>query len=281
MLTELNGKCGTFCGPALRGELRCPLNVRATSEDVVTGHLWGTLSVIDPRWWLPDLLNRGLGDDRFRRRLFRRFRIDVWERQRRPSNLPWREGATEVDVVPRWENPPTTAFVEMKLGSPVARATARNDGSHFPADQVARNLRVGLDECGRLPSGRLLAAPRRNFALLLLTPHGDPAAVAPYRTPDQIRSALPPSLGEPDLPSCPFVGTLSYADVADALAVNRRLLSRPERVLADRLGEYLRTTTNRCPRPAGVGGLRDDAGAGANSKPNPKRGERGKRTRRG
>jgi hypothetical protein len=54
MLTELGGKGGSICQQALDGKLRCPLIVRPTSEDVITGHLWGTLSVLNPRWWLPD-----------------------------------------------------------------------------------------------------------------------------------------------------------------------------------------------------------------------------------
>lgn len=39
MLTELHGKAGTFCEPAKQGKLRCPLLVRSTSEDVITGQL--------------------------------------------------------------------------------------------------------------------------------------------------------------------------------------------------------------------------------------------------
>ena len=66
MLTELNSKAGCLCEPARKGEMRCPLIVRPTSEDVVTGHLFGILKVLNPRWWLPDFLNRGLGAERFR-----------------------------------------------------------------------------------------------------------------------------------------------------------------------------------------------------------------------
>jgi len=60
MLTELGRKGGCLCEPAKKGELRCPLIVRSTSEDVVTGNLFGTLGAINPRWWLPDLLNQAL-----------------------------------------------------------------------------------------------------------------------------------------------------------------------------------------------------------------------------
>ena len=67
MLTEMNGKGGTLCSQARTGSIRCPLIVRPTSEDVITGHLFQMLGYINPRWWLPDLLNAGLGADRFRR----------------------------------------------------------------------------------------------------------------------------------------------------------------------------------------------------------------------
>ena len=43
MLTELRGKGGRICQPALDGALRCPLIARPTSEDVVTGNLFGDI----------------------------------------------------------------------------------------------------------------------------------------------------------------------------------------------------------------------------------------------
>jgi len=42
-------------------KLRCPLIVRPTSEDVITGHVFQTLGIINPRWWLADMLNLALG----------------------------------------------------------------------------------------------------------------------------------------------------------------------------------------------------------------------------
>ena len=61
MLTELHGKAGRICQSALDGQLRCPLIVRPTSEDVVTGHLCQVLRALNSRWWLPDLLNLAVG----------------------------------------------------------------------------------------------------------------------------------------------------------------------------------------------------------------------------
>src|SRR5438309_1959809 len=83
MLTELLRKGGCLCQPAKEGKLRCPLIVRPTSEDVVTGHLFQVLKAINPRWWLPDFLNEALGVVPFHRQVFRNLRIDLW--QNKPS----------------------------------------------------------------------------------------------------------------------------------------------------------------------------------------------------
>lgn len=77
MLTEILGKGGCLCSPARSGELRCPLIVRPTSEDVITGQLFQTLGLINPRHWLPQLLNCGLRTRRFRQQVFRRLKIDL------------------------------------------------------------------------------------------------------------------------------------------------------------------------------------------------------------
>ncbi len=81
MLTELNGKGGNLCSQARTGAIRCPLIVRSTSEDVITGHLFRSLGYINSRWWLPDLLNKALGSDRFRRQVHRRMKIQLWANQ--------------------------------------------------------------------------------------------------------------------------------------------------------------------------------------------------------
>ena len=123
MLTELGGKGGSLCELARRGELKCPLMVRATSEDILTGNIFTCLQAINPRWWLPDLLNTALGSNRFTTQFYRRFTIDLWRKQPTfPAYLlPWEEGKTEVDVEISWENPPTTVFIEMKYGLSIVR----------------------------------------------------------------------------------------------------------------------------------------------------------------
>ena len=59
MLTELHNKGGRVCREARKGNIRCPLIVRPTSEDVITGHMAQAFRVLNPRWFLPDILNHG------------------------------------------------------------------------------------------------------------------------------------------------------------------------------------------------------------------------------
>ncbi|WLD14670.1 hypothetical protein [Planctellipticum variicoloris] len=242
MLTELNGKGGCLCEPARKGELRCPLNVRPTSEDVVTGEIFGTLKVLNPRWWLPDLLNTALGAERFRRQIYRDLRIELWQKQRTypRQHLKWDEGQTEVDVVITWENPATTVFIEMKYGSPLSAKTANNNGSGgFPSDQLIRNARIGLRENGWFEEDLLFHAPPRDFVLILLTPSTGNPLVQDYRNIDRLRAAIPHGERLTRLPASPFIGELSYREVTEILKRQRRWFCRTGQRLIDGLEEYV------------------------------------------
>lgn len=52
--------------------------VRSSSEDVVTDHIVMALRLLNPRWWLHDLLNQALGARRFDRQFYQRLRIEPW-----------------------------------------------------------------------------------------------------------------------------------------------------------------------------------------------------------
>ncbi|WP_254511383.1 hypothetical protein [Anatilimnocola floriformis] len=256
MLTELNGKGGCLCEPARKGELRCPLIVRPTSEDVVTGHIFGTLKAINPRWWLPDLLNLALGAERFRRQVYRKLRIGTWQKQRAypRQHLPWDEGKTEVDVVITWENPSTTVFIEMKYGSPLSAKTSNNNGSAgYPADQLIRNARVGLRENGWFKEDLLFDAITRDFVLILFTPTTGNPLVTKYRDSDELRASIPQGDQLRDLPRLPFIGELGYRDLTAILTSNRRWLERAERVLAEQLTDYLKFKLAQLPASNGHG----------------------------
>jgi hypothetical protein len=242
MLTELRGKGGRICQPALDGTLRCPLIVRPTSEDVVTGNLFGSLRAINPRWWLPPLLNHGLKAERFRTQVFRNFRIELWQKQpAMPRHLvQWEEGQTEVDVAISWENPATTVFLEMKFRSDLSPTTSHNSGTNgHPADQLIRNARVGLWRTGAYQESRLFQS-RRDFALLLVNTTGNHPLVDAYRDPIRLRHAIPKSNLLPVLPRLPFIGCLGYKDIIDTLQRQRRWMQRSEQLLVDQLVEYLR-----------------------------------------
>lgn len=243
MLAEMNGKGGNLCSHARSGEIRCPLIVRPTSEDVITGEIFQALGYLNPRWWLPDLLNAALGTPRFRRQVHRRFRIDLWQNQPcYPRELlPWDEGSTQVDVVITWENPPTTVFIEAKYGSGLSANVAGDDGrSGYPSDQLARNIRVGLHRAGWFqPDCELFVMPPRDLVILVLAPVKGHPLVERYRDPESLRTAIPHSDRLAGLPRCPFVGELGYGDIIGMLRQQSRWFTRSERRVAEHLSEYL------------------------------------------
>lgn len=242
MLAELNGKGGALCQPARMGELRCPLIVRPTSEDVVTGNIFGTMMAINARWWLPDFLNQSLRTTRFRTQVYRDLRIDLWQKQPTfPAHLlPWEEGQTEVDVEINWENPGTTIFVEMKYGSPLSAKTTHNNGNgKHASDQLIRNARVGLHRCGWYEESFLFDMPRRDFCLVLFSPSETNELVEQYQDEACFRRSVPFSDKITSLPMSPFIGQLSYSQFTKILAVNLRFMSSPERALAIQLTNYL------------------------------------------
>jgi hypothetical protein len=251
MLTELHRKGGCLCRPAREGKLHCPLIVRPTSEDVVTGHLFQALRILNPRWWVPDLLNQALRVPAFDRQVFRNLRIELWvNKPVYPRELlPWDEGSTQVDVVITWENPPTTIYMEMKYGSDLSSTTSRNRGQHgFPSDQLSRNARVGLLECGYFQPPSLFETSQRDFLLLVVTPEGNQRLVARYRKPSRLRAAIPHSNTIPRLPKLPFIGELGYLDIVRALRLQRRWFCRSERIVVDQITEYLEMKLATQPR---------------------------------
>lgn len=250
MLTELHGKGGRICQAALEGKQRCPLIVRPTSEDVITGHLCQVFRTLNSRWWLPDLLNLALGHNRFRRQFHRQLNIEPW--RNRPCYprrlLPWDEGSTQIDLTIQWENPPTTVYVEMKYGSDVSVKTAGDNGKHgYPSDQLIRNARVGLMECGWFQQGHLFRLPPRDYVLLLCWPSKGHVLVQRYRDADKLRKRIPHSDQLIGLPAIPFVGELSYGDIMQVLRRQRRWFTRPEKAMVDSLIDYLTFKTRTLP----------------------------------
>lgn len=251
MLAEMNGKGGSLCSHARSGEVRCPLIVRPTSEDVITGHVFQSLGHLNPRWWLPDLLNAGLGYGRFRRQVFRNVQIRLWQNQPcYPRELlPWDEGSTQVDCVITWENPPTTVFIEAKYGSALSANVAGDDGqTGFPSDQLIRNIRVGLLRSGYFDRGQeLFPRAARDLVVLVLSPTRGHPLVERYRDRQRLLAAIPHSERLTGLPRGPFVGQLDYQDILSTLANQSRWMSAPERRVAATLKDYLEFKRSNLP----------------------------------
>jgi hypothetical protein len=240
MLTELYGKAGKVCTEARKGNIRCGLIIRPTSEDVITGHLTQAFRTLNPRWWLADILNVGLQQRRFRRQVYRGLAIEPWRnRPRYPRELlPWEEGSTQIDLTVQWENPPTTIYFEVKyLADLSPRVT--NGQAGFPSDQLIRNIRVGLLECGWFCRNDLVAVPPRDFVCILLAPTKGHELVQFYRNPQKLKAAIPHSNRLLGLPKPPFIGKLTYGDLTRVLRRQREWFTRPEKQVLDDLIEYL------------------------------------------
>jgi hypothetical protein len=284
MLTEMNGKGGTLCSSARTGTIRCPLIVRPNSEDVITGHLFQSLGYINPRWWLPDLLNSALGTNRFRRQFYRGLKIQLWVNQPcYPRELlPWDEGSTQVDTMITFENPPTTIFIEAKYGSALSTSVSGDDGSSgYPSDQLIRNIRVGLHHSGFFSKNdSLFDQPPRDFVVLVLSPTKGHPLVDRYRDSDQVLAAIPHSDRLIGLPRGPFVGQLDYNDIITILTHQSKWMTVAERRVVQDLTSYLdfkranvptrlNSTTNRTQSSASFSGFQEVAGSQTSVPENP------------
>jgi hypothetical protein len=237
MLAELLGKAGKLCHHATEGTIRCPLMIRPTSEDVITGQIMQSLRIINPRWWLPQLLQRAIPEQRFRQQVYRRLQIRLWEnRPSLPSEyLPYPEGSTQVDAVLRWENPATTVYLEFKYLSPLSTSTSNG----LKQDQLLRNIRVGLQECGYYETPQLFPLRTRRFYQLVISPERGQPLVQDYRQPSRLAERLHETRVKPQLPVEPFVGELDYRDLVQILDGNSCYMQRAERLLAAELTNYL------------------------------------------
>lgn len=242
MLTEMHGKGGQVCEPARLQQLRCPLMIRSSSEDVITGEIVQVMRTIHPRWWLAEFLNTALGAKRFHQQVYRRLRIEPWVNQASyPQELlPWKEGSTQVDVEISWENPPTTVFIEAKYQAELAWKTSNSAGSSkYPGDQLIRNIRVGLCECGYFRSNELFESLPRDFVVIVLSPTPGHMLVQRYRNERTLRRSIPHSDALIGLPRQPFVGEIGYASIRAILRSRSRFMTRAERVAAEALDHYL------------------------------------------
>jgi hypothetical protein len=217
---ELHRKGGRLCPAARCGDIKCPLIVRATSEDVVVGNVFGALKHIRPHLWLNGLLNKALGGDSFRQVWFKRFSLRLWERQARypPELLDFREGRTEPDVVIEWENPPTTVWIEAKWRSRFATKTNQAPDN----DQVIRGIRTLLADTGHVQPRRLFDQPERRPLWVALLSHRHDPVLERVRTQCDAGVWRSDIAGACHLPCSRFVGTLTWADLRGLLKCQAR-----------------------------------------------------------
>jgi hypothetical protein len=234
---ELNGKGGQVCKHAKAGEIQCPLIIRPTSEDVISANVVGLLKHIRPHLWVGPLLNVGLGTSRFRQVWYKGLRVDLWKRvEKYPAELlDFKEGSTEPDIAISWENPPTTLWIEAKYLSPLAGHTANSKTN----DQAIRGIRTLLAATGHITTPQLFNRPKRNAVWLALLCSKPEPVVDQYRD----RARLMIGIGKPEavtsLPLAPFVGTITWNDIRDALIHSRRLMSKAEQSISLSLDSYL------------------------------------------
>lgn len=188
------------------------------------------------------MLNTSLGTAKFHQQIYRDFRLQLWRKQPRIPRylLPWEEGSTEVDVELSWENPSTTVFIEMKYGSSLSPSTVNCNGKGaFAADQLIRNVRVGLHKCGWYREDLLFRPSPRNFVVMVFAPTSGNALVQKYRDRMQLLESIPFAEKLIGLPTVPFVGELRYSQLVEILNGNVRFMSQSERVLVGQLERYL------------------------------------------
>lgn len=242
MLTELYNKGGRVCQEARKGNIKCRLIVRPTSEDVITGHLTQAFRILNPRWFLPDILNQGLKASRFRRQVFRNLQVEPWRnRPRYPRDLlPWDEGSTQIDLSIQWENAPSTVYFEAKYLAELSPNT-----SNGPSNQLIRLIRVGLLECGWFQRDDQVTTQPRDFVCILFTPNKNNELVRYYQNPENVTAAIPNNDKLLGLPKTPFVGELTYSDLIRVLKRQRTRFTRPEKTVIDHVVEYLQFKLER------------------------------------
>lgn len=177
---ERNGtKAGRVCDRTYRKGPGCPLILRQTSEDVLTGNVFGILRRIRPSLWLRPFLNHAFRTKHFRSCSLAGLNISFWTRVTPPASRARIEGFTEVDVMIRCRD--LVVFVEAKYRAPLSTGT-EHDGSR---DQVIRLLDVAFE---MTMAGQFYT--RRPYVLVLGSAPTEPDLVSRYRDADTVAEAL-------------------------------------------------------------------------------------------
>jgi hypothetical protein len=175
----MHGKGGRVCARDYRNGNGCPLIVRSTSEDVLTGNVFGILRHLRPSLWLRPMLNAAFNTRRFQTCSMSRLRVVFWPDLPPPAHPTLREGWSQPDLLIAFDR--TLVVVECKYNAPLATRTTHDRDR----DQLVRLLDVAHAQC---VDKQMFA--REPWVLLLALPALEPPLVTRYRDPVQLEGAL-------------------------------------------------------------------------------------------
>lgn len=162
------------CPPGSRAK-RCPMILNETSEDLLTGNVFGLLNYLSPSIWLTPLLRIA-----FKGRNFNAIdrctpKIDFWKKLPAPPTTRNREGTEEVDIVIRIRR--LVILIECKYRSAIQPGHPTNSRR----DQIIRYLDAAAFHYW----------PTREIYLVLLTDTSEePVILSQYRNPQRIFEGL-------------------------------------------------------------------------------------------
>lgn len=230
MFAEQLGKGGRVCARSYRNGDGCPLVVRSTSEDVVTGNVFGILRHLRPALWLRPMLVAVFGR-RFERCKMSDVRVTLWPELPPPSTK--HEGWTQPDVLIEFGD--FVVLVEAKYRAGFSRRTTRDPAR----DQVVRLLDVAY----QYATDQQFFA-REPYVLTLGLWSEEPELVQRYRDPHALAAQLQhyPEAARVQMATTMStrIGYTSWPRLAFVLGSPCVRLHRLERALLTDLATYLR-----------------------------------------
>jgi hypothetical protein len=109
----------------------------------------------------------------------------------------------------------------------------------YQNDQVLRGIRTLLAVTGHVQAHRLFAIPRRKPIWLALLAYKPESLVDRYRDRDSLAGNLKDLVAENDLPADPFVGTITWLEIAQILNDRQSQMTPAERSITGQLDRYI------------------------------------------
>ncbi len=230
LLVEQLGKGGRVCARSYRNGDSCPLVVRSTSEDVVTGNVFGILRHIRPSLWLRPLLVGAFGS-RFKRCRMCEVNVKLWPELPPPPNK--QEGWTQPDALIEFGD--IVVLLEAKYRAGFSTKTTRD----ATRDQVIRSLDVAYHYA---VEGQFFR--REPYVLALGVRAQEPDLVTRYRDAVALAAGLSHYPPDDSARIASFmsgrIGYASWQSLAFVLGTRTGRIQRLERALLADLAAYLR-----------------------------------------